>query len=95
MFRTPFGKLKLDSPQLYRCPCEAQGPKSVSPLAELLPKRTSPELAYLETKFAALASYGLSLRLLEEERRRRQLIDTHASPLHHRRRRDALRRLGR
>jgi hypothetical protein len=66
VFRTPFGKLQLDSPQLYRCPCEAQGPKSFSPLAELLPERTSPELAYLETKFAALASYGLTLKLLEE-----------------------------
>jgi hypothetical protein len=66
VFRTPFGKLTLGSPQLYRCPCEAQGAKSVSPLAELLPERTSPELAYLETKFAALASYGLTLKLLEE-----------------------------
>jgi hypothetical protein len=56
----------LDSPQLYRCPCEAQGAKSVSPLAELLPERTSPELAYLETKFAALVSYGLTLKVLEE-----------------------------
>jgi ribosomal protein S14 len=45
VFRTPFGKMALDSPQLYRCPCEAaQGSKSVSPLAELLPERTSPEL---------------------------------------------------
>jgi hypothetical protein len=50
--RTPFGKLKLDSPQRYRCLCEAQRAKSVSPLAELLHERTSPELAYLETKFA-------------------------------------------
>jgi hypothetical protein len=66
VFRTPFGKLKLDSPQLYRCPCEAQGTKSVSPLAELLPERTSPELTYLETKFAALVSYGLSVQLLHE-----------------------------
>ena len=66
VFRTPFGKLKLDSPQLYRCPCEAQGTKSVSPLVELLPERTSPELAYLETKFAALVSYGLSVQLLHE-----------------------------
>jgi hypothetical protein len=64
--RTPFGKLKVDSPQLYRCPCEAQGPKSVSPLAELLPERTSPELVYLETKFAALASFELTLKVLEE-----------------------------
>src|SRR5437588_59056 len=59
VFRTPFGKLTLDSPRLYRCPCEPPGPKTVSPLAERLPERTSPELMYLETKFAALVSYGL------------------------------------
>jgi hypothetical protein len=35
-------------------------------LAELLPERTSPELTYLETKFAALVSYGLTIKLLEE-----------------------------
>ncbi|MBV9490000.1 MAG: ISKra4 family transposase [Verrucomicrobia bacterium] len=66
VFRTPFGKLELDNPQLYRCPCESQGPKSVSPLADRMPERTSPELVYLETKFAALVSYGLTLKLLEE-----------------------------
>ena len=66
VFRTPFGKLKLDSPQLYGCPCQSPGPKSVSPLAERLPERTSPELTYLETKFAALVSYGLSLQLLND-----------------------------
>jgi hypothetical protein len=66
VFRTPFGKLKLDSPQLYGCLCQPPVPKSVSPLAERLPERTSPELMYLETKFAALVSYGLSLKLLNE-----------------------------
>jgi hypothetical protein len=66
VFRTPFGKLRLDSPQLYACPCQSPGPKSVSPLAERLPERTSPELVYLETKFAALVSYGLSVQLLQE-----------------------------
>jgi hypothetical protein len=64
--RTPFGKLTLDSPRLYRCPCESPALKSFSPLAELLPERTSPELVYLETKFAALVSYGLSIQLLQE-----------------------------
>jgi ribosomal protein S14 len=64
--RTPFGKLKLDSLQLYRCTCESPGLKTFSPLAELLPERTSPELAYLETKFAALVSYGLTVKLLKE-----------------------------
>ena len=66
VFRTPFGKLKLDSRQLYGCPCQSPGPKSVSPLAERLPERTSPELTYLETKFSALVSYGLSLKLLND-----------------------------
>jgi hypothetical protein len=66
VLRTPFGKLRLDSPRLYRCPCESPELNSFSPLAELLPERTSPELAYLETKFAALASYGLSVQLLQE-----------------------------
>jgi hypothetical protein len=66
VFRTPFGKLRLDSPRLYRCPCESPALKSFSPLAERLPERTSPELVYLETKFAALVSYGLSVKLLNE-----------------------------
>lgn len=36
------------------------------PLAALLPERTSPELLYLETKWASLASYGLTTELLHE-----------------------------
>ena len=36
VFRTPFGKLKLDSPQLYHCRCECPERKRFSPLAELL-----------------------------------------------------------
>ena len=35
-------------------------------MAELLPERASPELAYLETKFAALVSYGFTVKLLKE-----------------------------
>src|SRR5690242_14693568 len=50
VFRTPFGKLKVASPRLYRCRCESDTRDSFSPLAERLPERTSPELAYLETK---------------------------------------------
>lgn len=46
-FRRPFGKLKLESPRLYRCQCESEDRKSFSPLAELLHERTSPELVYL------------------------------------------------
>jgi hypothetical protein len=66
VLRTPFGKLTLDSPRLYRCACESEAQKTFSPLAELLCERTSPELLYLEIKFAALVSYGLTVELLQE-----------------------------
>jgi hypothetical protein len=67
VYRTLFGKLRLDSPRLYACPCkDAASRASTSPLAEQLPERTAPELAYLEAKFAALMSYGLTVELLAE-----------------------------
>ena len=66
VFRTPFGKLRLESPRLYHCQCESDDRTSFSPLAELLQERSSPELIYLETKFAALVSYGLTVELLQE-----------------------------
>ena len=66
VFRTPFGKLRLESSRLYHCQCESDGRTSFSPLAELLQERSSPELVYLETKFAALVSYGLTVELLKE-----------------------------
>ena len=39
---------------------------SISPLAERLPDRTAPELAYLEAEFAVLMSYGLTVYVLAE-----------------------------
>jgi hypothetical protein len=67
VFRTLFGKLRLESPRLYHCGCcSNEGHRSFSPLAELLTERTAPELAYLENKFAALISYGLTAELLTE-----------------------------
>src|SRR5260370_28346414 len=67
VFRTLFGKLRLDSPRLYHCGCcSKEAHRSFSPLAELLTERTSPELAYLENKFAAMISYGLTAKLLAE-----------------------------
>lgn len=66
VYRTPFGKLRLDSPRLYRCRCEPHGPRSFSPLAERLPNRSSPELICLETRFAGLMSYGLTVAVLKE-----------------------------
>jgi hypothetical protein len=67
LFRTPFGTLRLSSERVRSCLC-AEKPKgrSISPLAELLSERVSPELLYLETKFASLVSYGMTVRLMDE-----------------------------
>ena len=66
VFRTPFGALRLDSERVRVCPCTGRPTGSVSPLADLLPERVSPEMLYLETKFASLVSYGLTVRLMGE-----------------------------
>lgn len=69
-YRTLFGKLILKSPRWYECDCQTSSglseKKSSSPLAKLLSERISPELRYLETKWASLMSYGITAELLEE-----------------------------
>ncbi|MCG8353489.1 MAG: ISKra4 family transposase [Chloroflexales bacterium] len=65
--RSLFGKLTLDSPRLYTCACQSEAPqRSHSPLAELLPERTTPELQYLQAKWAALLPYGVTVDVLQE-----------------------------
>lgn len=64
--RTVFGQLRLDSPRFYACPCRREPEQSFSPLAQKLPERTTPELKYLQTKWASLMSYGLTVDILEE-----------------------------
>jgi hypothetical protein len=66
IYRTLFGKLKLASPRFYSCPCRKREMRSSSPLADVLKERTAPELVYLESKFAALMSYGLTVEVLAE-----------------------------
>jgi hypothetical protein len=65
--RTVFGKVSLPSPRWRHCRCRPQAQKSFRPLAAALPERTSPELLYLETKLAALVSYGATASLLHEK----------------------------
>ena len=43
-YRTPFGRLDLDSPRFYRCRCQTPSRTSISPLALWLGMHTSPEL---------------------------------------------------
>ncbi len=66
IFRTLFGKLELASPRLRRCLCQHSGQASISPLVELLPEHTAPELLYLESKWASLVSYGLTVQALRD-----------------------------
>jgi hypothetical protein len=44
VFRTVFGDLSVASPRFTPCPCQAHETGSCSPLAELLPERTTPAL---------------------------------------------------
>ncbi|MBF6613037.1 MAG: ISKra4 family transposase [Chloroflexi bacterium] len=53
-------------PDVQENQADSHAKKSFSPLVALLAQRTSPEFAYLQTKWAALMSYGLTSRLLED-----------------------------
>ena len=52
--RTVFGKVTLNSPRFWSCDCE-QTPqwqeRTISPLAQAMPKRVTPELEYLQTRW--------------------------------------------
>lgn len=69
-FRTPFGNVPIDSPRLHRCHCAAalsgDKPRTFSPLTALLTSHTAPELLYLESKWASLVSYGMTVDLLKD-----------------------------
>ncbi len=64
--RSLFGALRLTSPRWLHCGCRNQPARTFQPLAGLLPERTTPELAYLQARFAALVSYGITADLLSE-----------------------------
>ena len=64
--RTVFGHLTVKSPRLHHCECGSHETSTFSPLAELLPDHTMPELLFLETKWASLMSYGMTAQLLED-----------------------------
>ena len=66
VLRTVFGKLTLNSLRSHHCACQPTAGKTFGPLAELLPERTAPELLYLEAKWCALLSFGMTLDLLQE-----------------------------
>ena len=67
VYRTLLGKLRLSSPRLIACQCQAgSSVRSFSPLANALRDRTHPELQYLTTRWASILSYGTCSTLLDE-----------------------------
>lgn len=64
--RTLFGTLDVDSPRWLRCPCHSAASASFSPLATTLAEHTTPELVYLQARFAAVMSYAQAGALLGE-----------------------------
>src|SRR6266852_2539489 len=55
--RTLFGTVLLTSPRFYHCRCQAHTTTTFRPLTELLSASTTPELLFMETKWASLISY--------------------------------------
>src|SRR5262249_9271279 len=64
--RTLFGTVLLPSPRLYHCRCQARPTTTFRPLSSLLTKSTTPELLFVETKWASLISYGMTARVLKD-----------------------------
>jgi len=65
-YRTLFGIVTLPNVRLYHCPCAEQTTKTFSVLNDWVPEHNSPELQYIETKWASLMSYGLTVDLLKD-----------------------------
>ena len=65
-YRTVFGDVPVTSPRYYHCACDRRGTRTFSPLTELLPDHTAPELLWLETRWASLVSFETAAGLLKD-----------------------------
>jgi hypothetical protein len=65
-FRTLFGTFKLASPRLFHCRCKRRKTTSFRPLSSLLTESVAPELLFMETKWASLVSYGMTVEALTD-----------------------------
>ena len=64
--KTRFGRVDVANPRWNRCVCKTNGPKTFRPTKAWLCGRTSPELLYLETKWASLIPFEKVADLLKE-----------------------------
>jgi len=63
---TVFGPVVVPNPRWQRCVCHETGPQTFRPTARWLTDHTSPELLYLETKWASLIPYAKVADLLKD-----------------------------
>jgi hypothetical protein len=69
VLRTVYGKMTVKSPRLWSCACQgtARTPKHVvHPLSKCLTRRVTPELEYLQAKWASHLPYRQAAALLKE-----------------------------
>ena len=64
--RTLLSTVILASPRLYHCRCQARRTTTFRPLTVLLTESTTPELLFMEAKWASLISYGMTARVLKD-----------------------------
>src|SRR5215510_13468150 len=65
-FRTLFGTFKVPSPRFWHCRCHRRQPTTCRPLTALLTEAVAPERLFIETKWASLVSYGLTVQALTD-----------------------------
>ena len=65
--RTVFGRVKVRSPRVRCCSCAGRPPgASFSPLTRVVPACMTPELEYLQVKWAAHLPFSTATALLTE-----------------------------
>ena len=65
-FKTLFGTVVIPSLRLYQCGCSGVPTKTFSLLGSWLPEHISPELQYIETKWASSMSFNKTSELLSD-----------------------------
>jgi hypothetical protein len=63
---TVFGRVEVPNPRWNRCACQTDGPNTFRPMRTWLHGQTSPEMLYLETKWASLIPFARVADLLKE-----------------------------
>jgi hypothetical protein len=66
LISTVFGRVEVPNPRWNRCCCQTDGPKTFRPMRTWLNGETSPEMLYLEAKWASLMPFARVVDLLKE-----------------------------